>query len=150
METKEFLLENAEIFRGNLSHEKLLGVGRVARILFVVLDDSHTFIELLFCDAQRVTEIKGVEIGDFTHNHHNVVGGLIVNQQFAITVVDNPSCWENDIIEKSIVVSTGLIFFVRKLKKSQSRDIAQNNNKCYTSKNILSIFIFEAFHLYSL
>ena len=146
MKTEHFLLKDTILLCRDLWHEKLLGIGGIARILVAILDECHAFVKLLPCDANSVTEVKCVEVLDLTHDDHNVIGRLIECQQLSIAVINDTTCGEDDIVEESIVVSTGLVFSIRKLQKSQTDDIAKNNDQGYTGKYKLTIFVNVVFH----
>ena len=93
--------------------EKLLGVSGIARILIAVLDERHTFIKLLLCNADCLTEIECIKVLNLSHDDHDVVGRLVKHQQFAIAVIDDAPCREYDIVEKSVIISTAFIFLIR-------------------------------------
>ena len=115
MKTEQLLLKDTILLCGNLWHEKLLGISGITRILVAILDECHTFVKLLLCDANGFAEVERVEVAHFTHDDHDVVGRLVENKQLAIAVEDDTTCRENDIVEECIVISTGLVFTIRKL-----------------------------------
>ena len=124
MKAEEFFLKNAILLRRNLWHEKLLGVSGVARVLVAILDDCHPLVELFLSDAERPAKVECVKVLHLAHDHHDVVGRLIIYQQLTITVIDDATSRENDVVEEGIVISTGFVFPVRELEKSQSCDVA--------------------------
>ena len=88
-EAEHLLAEDGEVVLVELSHEDLLGITRVARVLVAVLDGVHTVNEHLLGNAEGLAEVEGVDmVLRLVHHHHDIEGGLVIDKEFAITVVD--------------------------------------------------------------
>ena len=88
-EAEHLLAETAELLVRELAHEYLLRIARVAGILRVVLDVVHPLDEKLLGDAERLAELCRVNTSALlVHNHHDVVSGLVIYEELAVTVGD--------------------------------------------------------------
>jgi hypothetical protein len=91
-ETVHLLLQHTEIVVGELTPEHLFCETGVTGVLRTIFDGLHTFVELLAGDAQGFAEFKGVEVVlGFIHHHHDIVRGLVIDQQLAVAVFDDAS-----------------------------------------------------------
>ena len=88
-ETEHLLLEDTEVLIGELAHEELLGIARIAGILITVFHRSHTHVELLLGNTQGLAELHRIKtVTRLIHHHHNVVRRLVIHNQLPMTIGD--------------------------------------------------------------
>ena len=88
-EAEHLLLEDTEVLIGELTHEELLRVARIARVLITILHRGHTGIKLFLGDAQGLTELHRIEtVTRLVHHHHDIVRRLIEHHQFTMAISD--------------------------------------------------------------
>lgn len=90
-EAEQLFAEEREFLCGNLGHEKLWRVTRIARILVPVLDGLHSLDIVLLGDAHSGTEVEGVDSALVVHHHHDVVRRFVVDQKFSVAVEYEPA-----------------------------------------------------------
>ena len=104
-ETKHFLSKYAELPVGKLRHEKLFGKSAVARILATVLDIIHPFDEIHLADTKCIAEFERINMAFcLVHDNHNIIRRLVINHQFAISIVNSATRRIIDFLEKSITI----------------------------------------------
>ena len=147
-ETEHLLLEDAEVLVGELTHEDLLGKARIAWVAVTVLDGGHATVELLARDAERLTELEGVEtVLDLVHHHHDVVGGLVIHHQLAVPVEDGTTGGIFYLLEKSIGVGTLLVVVARNLEHEEADGVDYHDEDGYTRYDEAPIRETVIFHL---
>ncbi len=91
-EAEEFLTEDGEVLLVELGHEDLLGVARIAGVLVAVLDVGHSLDEVFLGDAEGIADVEGVDmVACLIHHDHDVEGRLVIDEEFAVAVVDGAS-----------------------------------------------------------
>ena len=107
-EAEYLFLESAALLSGQLAHEELLGVAAVARIAAPVFDFHHATLVPVAGDAKALAEVERIDAQLLVHHYHKVIGGLVVHQQFAVAVGDDPSCRVLDASQEGIGVGVAL------------------------------------------
>ena len=90
-EAEYLLLESAALLCRQLTHKELLCIAAVSRIPAQVFYLFHASLIPFAVDAQTLAEVKGVHTHLLGHDYHQVIGRLVVYQQFAIAVGDDSS-----------------------------------------------------------
>ena len=86
---EHLLLKDTKVLVAKLTDKQLLSETRVTRITVTILHDGHPTIELFLCNAQRMTELRRINpVLCLVHHHHNVIGWLVIHQQFPMAVSD--------------------------------------------------------------
>ena len=117
-EAEHLLLEHAELLVGELAHEELLREARVAGILRTVLDVVHALYEEFLRDAQRLAELQRVEVPAlFVHDDHDVVGGLVVDEELSVSVGDDASRGVFNLLQERVGVGILLVVVAEQLQR---------------------------------
>ena len=114
-ESEQFLLEDGKLLGWHLPDEKLLGVCGIAWIALRVFEVGHSVVEIFPCDVQSATEVESVEVLDLPQHHHDVVGWLVVDQKFALAVVDDSSRRIEHLVHEGVALSRLLVSLVAEL-----------------------------------
>ena len=93
---EQLLLQDGHLLTTDLGTEHLLGVGGVA---FQIADIAHLLVEVFLRDVDGVAEIKGVQVFHLIGHYHDVVSGLVVNQQLTIAVVNQTTGGIENIVQ---------------------------------------------------
>ena len=144
---EHLLLKHREVLVRQLAHEHLLGETAIAGILRTVLDIRHTLVELFLRDIQGITELKGVQmvLGLIDH-HHDIIGGLVIDKQFSVTIRYHTTGGIFYLLEKGIGVGILLIVVTHDLQDKKTNDIDDDNDNCHTADYITPIVNLMVFH----
>ena len=146
-EAEHLLLKHAELLVRQLTHEQLLRETRVARVLRAVLDVVHALDEKFLRDAQCLTEFHGVQSSALlVHDHHDVVGGLVVHQQFAVAVGDDAARRIFNLLQESIRVGILLVVVAHQLQREETDDVDRNDEHGHTTYHIAAVVEIKIFH----
>ena len=126
-EAEEFLSEEGELFGGDLRHEKLWCVARVACVLQRVFDVCHAFDVVLLRDSNGLTEVQRVNSALFVHDHHDVIGRLVIDQNLSVSVKNQPSGRILNLFPKGIGVGVLFVVVTPKLQREKSDQIDEND-----------------------
>ena len=141
-------LKNRELLVRELAHEELLGETRLSRIARSVCHDRHAVIELLAGNVQGIAELNSVKPATgFVHDHHNVVGGLIEDQQLAVSVGNNASRWEINLFQEGIRVSTFLVVVTGNLEHEKPDNVDNYDERSHPTNHIAPVFKSIILHL---
>ncbi len=150
-EAEHLLAEDGEVLFVELGHEGLLGVAGVARILVAVLYGIHTIDECLLGDTEGLTEVEGVDmVACLVHHNHDVIGRLIIDEEFALAVVDSTARGKLYLLLKSVGIGTFSKIVTHNLEYKESHDIDEHYSKCYSANDVFTIGIVEIFHFFLL
>ena len=140
-EAEGFFLEEAEILVGELRHEHLLGVGRVAGILALVAHGGDAGVELLAADVQRLAELQRVEVAaGLVLDDHDVIAGLVVDEQLAVAVGDDATRGKVDFLQEGIGVGVFLVVVAHELQREEADDVDHHDEQRYAGHHKLSVF----------
>ncbi len=149
-ETEHLLLKHTVILVVDLAHEELLGETRVSGIAAAVLDFVHSLHKIFLCDAERPAEIEGIETAlGFVHDHHNVVGWLVEDKQFAVAVAYDTARRKLNALEKSIGIGTLAIVVADQLEHEKAHDVDRDDQGRHASDDITPVVKIEIFHAVS-
>ena len=144
---KHLLTKHTEILVVYLCHEELLRKAGVSRILSRVLDIVHALDKIVFGDAQSLAEVKRVKVPFLlVHHHHDVVGRLVIDKQFAVTIAYNAPAGIFNSFEKGVRIGTLTVVVAHNLKREKAYDIHCHNEDGYSSNDDLSVFKIEILH----
>ena len=86
LETEQLFAEERKFLGGNLGHEQLWGVARVARIFGRVFNVGHAFDVVLLGDAYCLAKVECVDAPLVVHHNHYVIRWFVVDEQPALAV----------------------------------------------------------------
>ena len=142
----QFFLQNTAFLCGEVIHEHLRDIGRIAGIQPPVLNFSYTFYKQLFCNTEDIAEIKRIERLNLTHNQHDFIRRLVINQQLPVAIINDTPGRDQCLFQKRIAVSPRFIVAVHYLQKEQTNDKDENqqnngatNHETPVLKSILRI-----------
>ena len=141
VETEKLFAKEGELAGWNLRHKDL---GRITGIAGILLRIFYFFAALfvkLWRDSYGTTKVEGIYTVLLIHRHHNIIGWLIVNKQFAIAGEYQTSRWKQDIFAKSIGVSILLIVVAKQLQGEQANQINKNDADGYAANHKLTVTI---------
>ena len=133
-EPEQLLLKTAELLGGKLAHEKLLGKGAVSRITPQIPDFSHPALVPFPVNMQALTQVQRIHANLLVHNHHHVIGRLIVHQQLPVTVGDDTAGRILDTLQEGIAVSVLLEVIAQQLQHKQPYQVYQYDEDCRTTQ----------------
>ena len=146
-EAEHLLLEHAEILIGQLTHEQLLRITRIARIAVAVLHRGHTTVELVTGDAEGMTELQRVKtVAHLVHHHHQVVRRLVEHQQLSLAVEHIATRGIFDFLQEGVRVGTLLIVVARDLKHEQTDDVDDHNQRSHPAYHVAPVCQIVVFH----
>ena len=91
-------------------------------------------VKLFTGDTKGFTELEGVEVvPGLIHHHHDIIRGLVVDQQLAVAVLDDASRGVGNLLQKSVGVGVLLVVVAHQLKGKQTDDIDDDNEGCHAS-----------------
>ena len=122
-------------------HEELLRVAAIAWIAVCVLDFLHASVENGTSDAQTLAKVEGVEPLHFRDDHHDVVGRLVIDQQFARTVADGSSCRILYALQESVGVGIALEVVAHQLQREEAQQVNNDNEDGNATQYILPIAV---------
>ncbi len=135
--SEHLLLEHTEVLVGELCHEELLGVSRIARVLVAVLDVVHSLDKPFLGDAQRIAEVHRIETTALlVHHHHDVVRRLVIDHQLAISIIDGTTRRELYLLEEGVTVGVFLIVIAHNLKRKETNHVYDHDCYGHTTNDV--------------
>ena len=120
---------------------------RVSRILGIVLDIVHALYEKLLGNAETLAEFGGVESSAlFVHHHHDVVSGLVVHEELALTVGYYAARGIFYFFEEGVTVGIFLVVVAHELQHEQANDIDNDDGNGHATDDIPAFFEIEVAH----
>lgn len=147
---EQLFLEYAAVFCRQLGQEYLVGIGGVSRVEAPVLDVMEFLPEKFWCDFQGLAQIGRIQFGNFLHDDCDVVGCLVVDQQFVIAVVDDSPAGILYPLEKGVAVGILLIVLAHDLQGEQAYKKNQYNDSDGACNDVFPLFkVVISFHYFS-
>ena len=107
-------------------HEHLRDIGRIAGIQPPVLNLGYAFHKQFFCNAKDVTEVERIERLDLTHDQHDFIRRLIIDQQLPVAVINDAPGRDQGLFLERITVGPRFIIVVHHLQEKQTDDKDEN------------------------
>lgn len=114
--TIKLILPASILLLRNLLHKNRRRIRRVGASLV------HFFDKIVVGDSQHLAHGSGIDIFGDTRNHHQIVDSLVIDEQFAVAVVDKPTSGILGAIAKCLLVGQLAVRRVENLEKEQSDD----------------------------
>ena len=147
LEAEQLFLEARELFHRELAHEELLSVGRVAGVASAVLDFCHASVVPCGVDAEALAEVESVHPHLFAHDDHDVVGGLVVDEQLAVAVGDGSACRELCPVHEGVGVCPALEVVGSQLEEEEPCDVNRHDDDSRSPQHILASDEFIVCHV---
>lgn len=148
---EQFFLKHSTVFGRQLGKKYLIGVGRVSRVEAPVLDVMEFLPEKFRCDFQGLAQIGRIQFGNLLHDDCDVVGCLVIDQQFVIAVVDDSPAGILYPLEKGVAVGILLIVLAHDLQGEQAYKINQYNDSDGACNDVFPLFkVVISFHYFFL
>ena len=129
-EAEEFLAENGELLCGNLAHEELR---RIARIADFRLDFVHALDIEIFRDANGLAKVERIDAALVVHDDHDVVRRLIVDKEPPFAIENQSARGILDFFAESIGVGILLIVVAHQLEREETDEIDDDNSNRYAA-----------------
>ena len=73
------------------------------------------------------------------HHYHNIIAGLVIHQQFPVTIVDYATGRIIYLLQKGIRVGTLTVVFAHHLKSEKAEDVDDNDNQCCSRYDVFTV-----------
>ena len=80
------------------------------------------------------------------HDDHDVVGGLVIDEELAIAVVHGTAGGVLYLLEKGVGIGTLAIVVAEYLQREETHDIYEHYNEGYGADDVFSVFEAVVFH----
>ena len=139
-EAVEFFLYASIVLRGEMADEYLFCVGRVVLVFRLVLHVGYTLVKLGTGNLQGVAKVYRVKGLHVLGHHHQVIGGLVIHDQLAVAVVDEPSRGVQGLLDESVAVGILLVGTVIDLQFKEPQDVDNRNQYNEASNDVFPFF----------
>ena len=140
IEAEEFFLKKGELPRGDLAHEKLRRVARITGVLGRVFNLCHAADIEISGDADRFAEVERINAALVVHHYHNIIGRLVVDEQFAVAVENQAARGVKYFFAESVGVGILLIVVAEQLQGEEAHKVHDDDTDGNAADNELSIF----------
>ena len=139
--TIEFLLQHAILFDREAGEEQLGSKRGVAGIEPAVAHITPPLLILVKGNTQGTAQVKCIEWRHLAGYHHQVVGGLVVDHETPVAVIDKSARRILHLGKYRVVIGQLVVSVVKYLKREKTGNIKQNHREHKCPDDILSPFV---------
>ena len=113
----------------------------------MVFDFRHSPFIKVPCNAQTFAQVKSVYSLLLRHHDHNIVRGLVVDQQFTVTVGDYTARGILHFLKESVGIGVFLIIVAHDLQRKKPENIDNHDARRHRSYHILTLLQIVVRHI---